>query len=318
MQECAGIQWRNAFNYQQFLVNLQYIAFNMKRIFFAAAFIAAAVFQSCDYVVDPLEDNGNTGGGNGGGGGGDTLVRKVLIEDYTGHTCGNCPEAALAIEQIKGLSFGDQVVPVAVHAGFFAWTSGSLYSTNFQTATGTTYDNFFGISAVGNPNGMVNRMDYNTSHIKPHGSWSTIVSGIVNTDPDVNIEINNTYDSNTKQLITNVETKFLNSMNGTYKLVVLLIEDSIVAPQKNYALPSPSNDTFYVHRHVLRDVINTAWGDTVGTGTISAGLVTPKNYVYNGLASNSSWKPNKCYVVAYVYDVSNYRVIQAEEKKMKQ
>lgn len=287
----------------------------MKRLSLAAL-ILAAVFQSCDYVVDPVEGNNNNGGGNGGGGG-DTLVRKILVEDYTGHTCGNCPEAAHAIEQMKGLSFGDQVVAVGVHAGFFAWTSGNLYSTDFQTAVGTEYDNFFGVSAVGNPNGMINRMDYNTSHIKPHGSWSTLVSGLVATPPDVNIEINNVYDSNTKQLTTNVETKFLNSMTGTYKLVVLLTEDSIIAPQKDYSMPSPANDTFYVHRHVLRDAINSTWGDTVGTGTISVGQVTTKNYVYNSLATTPGWNSSQCYVVAFVYDASNYRVIQAEEKKMR-
>lgn len=285
----------------------------MKRLFLAAS-ILAVVFQSCDYIVDPIEDNGNSGGPVGGG---DTIVRKVLVEDYTGHTCGNCPEAAHAIEQMKALSFGDQVVAVGVHAGFFAWPSSGLYSADFQTTTGTEYDNFFGVSAVGNPNGMINRMDYNTSHIKPHGSWSTIVAGIVNTPPDINIEISNTYDSNTKQLTTNVETKFLNAMTGTYKLVVLLTEDSIVAPQKDYSLPSPANDTFYVHRHVLRDAINSTWGDTVGTGTISAGLVTTKNYVYNGLTTSPSWNPSRCHVVAFVYDASNYRVIQAEERKMR-
>lgn len=244
-------------------------------------------------------------------------MRKILVEDYTGHTCGNCPQAAEVIEQIKGLSFGDQVVAVGIHAGFFAWTSGSLYDNNFQTATGTAYDNFFGVSAVGNPNGMINRMDYNTSHIKAHGSWSTLVSGLVGTPPDVNIEISNTYDPNTKQLTSNIETKFLNSMTGNYKLVALLIEDSIVSPQKDYSLPSPANDTFYVHRHVLRDAINSTWGDTVGTGIISAGLLNTKNYVYTGLATNTGWNPNKCYVVAFVYDISNYRVIQAEEKKIK-
>lgn len=282
----------------------------MKKLIFSLV-IAALAFQSCDYVEVPQQSvQGPTPGDS------DEVVRKVLLEDYTGHTCGNCPEAAIVAQNAIN-TYGEQVVVLSVHAGFFAEPSSAPYAADYRTATGDTYDAFFGISAVGNPNGMVNRMDYATSsHIKGHGSWLTLIGGIVTQAPDIDISITNTYDNITKQLSTSVETEFLNTMSGTYKLVVLLAEDSIVSAQKDYS-QSPSNVLNYVHRHMLRDAVNSTWGDQVGTGTISAGTIDSQNYVYNGLTANPTWNPDHCYVVAYVYDAATYEVIQVEEKKVK-
>lgn len=282
----------------------------MKKLLFIASIVSAITIQSCDYVEVPQQTvDGNTPDS-------EQVVRKVLIEDYTGHTCGNCPEAAAAIQQVKGV-YGEQVVSVAVHAGFFASPQTAPYTADFRTATGTAYDNFFGISAVGNPNGMVNRMDYSTSsHVKAYTSWGTLAGNILALPPDVHIKITNTFDNNTMQLSSGIETKFLNTMSGTYKLVVLLTEDSIVAPQKDYS-QTPSDILTYVHRHMLRDAVNSTWGDTVATGSINAGTLDTKNFVYNGIASNSSWNADHCYVVAFVYDAATYEVIQAEEKKVK-
>ena len=39
---------------------------------------------------------------------------KVLIEDYTGHLCPNCPEAGREIKAIQDI-YGNQVIALAIH-----------------------------------------------------------------------------------------------------------------------------------------------------------------------------------------------------------
>src|SRR5690606_27366869 len=93
--------------------------------------------------------------------------RKALLEDYTGHTCGNCPAAAESAHQLAE-QYGDKLVLMAVHAGFFSRLKNPDYLTSYTTSVGNDWDGSkgFGVSAVGNPNGMVNRKAYDGSLIQ--------------------------------------------------------------------------------------------------------------------------------------------------------
>ena len=73
--------------------------------------------QSCDIAEEPYLVPVDTLG-NGPGGPSDG-IRKILLEDYTGHKCPNCPEAAVEAHNLK-LAYGDSLVIMAVHAGVFA------------------------------------------------------------------------------------------------------------------------------------------------------------------------------------------------------
>ena len=58
--------------------------------------------------------------------------KKILLEDYTGHKCGNCPRAAEKAEELKEI-YGDQLIPIAIHAGFFASDFGGNFTTDFTS-----------------------------------------------------------------------------------------------------------------------------------------------------------------------------------------
>ncbi|CAN5390622.1 hypothetical protein BH11BAC1_BH11BAC1_13890 [soil metagenome] len=46
--------------------------------------------------------------------------KKVLVEDYTGHNCGNCPEGGVILNDSMRDKYGDKLVVVTVHAGDYA------------------------------------------------------------------------------------------------------------------------------------------------------------------------------------------------------
>ena len=112
-------------------------------------------------------------------------------------------------------------------------------------------------------------------------------------------------------------------MTGTYKLMVVLTEDSIVKPQTDYSKPPGQQDVLnYVHRHVLRGALtSTSWGDSLTTNVAAGDSITKSiNYTLpatfpatNGIAPNE----NLCYVIAYIYNAATYEVVQVEEQKIK-
>ncbi len=112
---------------------------------------------------------------------------------------------------------------------------------------------------------------------------------------------------------TTVKTNFPANLVGEYKLIVCITQDNIVAPQKNNdeEIGETPVDMNYVHNHVLRKVINGSWGESLnGSSVVSTNTVYEKTYTQE---FNSSWIPEDCNVVAFVYNQDTKMVLQVEE-----
>lgn len=240
-------------------------------------------------------------------------VKRALLEDYTGHLCVNCPTAAALSHDLEA-ALGDKLVIITVHAGFFATPMSGDYEADFRTEAGTTWDNFFGISKVGNPNGMVDRVGYNSEHILSPGAWSDKITKQLAKDPEIVVEIINDYLPTDRKLCTHIQVVFIDETNRNLNLCAVITEHDVTAPQKNNNPEiGPTPDFMdYKHTHVLRGAINTAFGINIAT----KGVIIPadadiiKTYKY---IMNEAWDPYKCTVVAFVYDADTYEVLQVSE-----
>jgi hypothetical protein len=211
------------------------------RIFILVALTVG--LNSCDKIEGPVKEVVAPPAGS----------RKVLVEDFTGHKCGNCPRASKAIYDLKAI-YGDRLIIMAIHAGGFATPfppSAPYYTYDFRTPEGTELDTDFGISVAGNPNGMVNRRQVNGSYIIGSTKWGDEVSAVFgNTTPvPVALTISNNFNSSTRLLETEIKTEFFESLTGNYKLCVYMVEDSIKNWQKDYDT-TPEDIEFYNHREV--------------------------------------------------------------------
>jgi hypothetical protein len=291
----------------------------MKKISFQiiALILIIVAIVSCDFVQDanPAVEPAIAGNSS-------VIYKKVLVEDYTGHKCGNCPVAA---EVLTGLdtsaNYKGKIIPLAIHAGFFAATS-AAYPTDFRNTAGNAYDSQFGISSAGNPNGLVNRVGYGTGgFIKAYSVWGSEVAQQITQAAKFQIKIKNTFNTGSNSLSTDITVKSLASNSGTYKLVVLLTEDSIIAEQLDYRLPAGSQlISNYKFNHVLRGAINSEWGDAIFTTAASANDSVVKSFT--NFSINATYNANKCHVIAYVYDAdaaspTYYEVLQVEEAHVK-
>ncbi len=245
----------------------------------------------------------------------DVVVRKILLEDYTGHTCPNCPEAAALAHELYN-NYSNRLIIMTVHAGYYAAPSSAPYNTDLRCAAGNELNTFFGISAAGNPNGMINRDIFNSSKIINPDNWYAAFNiQYQENEPLIKIDIQNNYNNSERQLQTSINVKFITELAGSYKLAVYILEDSIVSAQKN------NNTTYgnvpviydYVHRNVLRSDINGTFGVEIAQGNINSNYVVEKTYSKN---LNTNWNEHQCYILAYVYEESSYKILQSEIKKI--
>ncbi len=238
--------------------------------------------------------------------------RIVLIEEFTGHQCGNCPQASKVIKNLVAL-YGERVAVVAIHAGFFARTNSSgKYSRDFTTPEGNLIDAYFGASQAGLPKGMVNRMSFDGSVLLGHTAWPGKVAELLKEEPQAFITLNLSYRSDTRQLTATAKTDFLANLTGEYKIAMALTEDSIISWQKDYSLENQDVPD-YRHDYVLRDMLNGEWGETLITNPTKGSSATQSLPPYTIPAK---WDDNNLHLVVYVYAADSRIVIQAARAKV--
>lgn len=274
-----------------------------KYLLIISIFIAGAlILPSCDIVEEPyLVPVGSVEPGPG------EAVRKVLLEDYTGHKCPNCPEAAELAASLKA-TYGEKLVLLTVHAGSLATPDlTGDFTTDLRTEEGTELDDHFGFGDWGYPTGLVNRTKYQGMTVLYSSFWENAIEAVIDLPPQAEIKLTGSYEGATRKLTCKTETTFLEDITGTYNICVFIVESGIVAAQKT----ETGVDTDYVHNHVLRASMNGTWGEPVGTdGSAVKDEVLENEYDYTLPAE---WVPENCAVVAFVYNTETEEVVQAEE-----
>ena len=291
----------------------------MKNIITLFSFIL--IITSCDVVEGPylIDDGGITPADTSSS----TYVKKVLIEDFTGHTCSNCPAAARELEAIHEL-YGDQIIGMALHVSSFAapWVGAGKFEYDFRTQWGNSWSNFFGISAL--PSGMVNRIGYPNEHKLGKDEW--LSAAITELEKETDFGISIISDINGDNGTITINTELLNDVNGNYKLVVCLTESNIINWQKD----GTEDVENYEHNHALRTVLidenlstSTSYtmGDEIETAiTFSLITLEQTNIDYSttegGAGNAGGWNAENISVIAYIYDNTTKEIVQVEESHL--
>ena len=279
--------------------------------------------SSCDIVETPYMNTENisqidTNSNN--------YVKKVLIEDFTGHLCPNCPQAATEIEAIHDI-YGEQIIAIAIHvtksfARPYPASQAPNFQYDFRTSWGDDLDNLFDISSAGLPRGMVNRTGYPDNHKLGKDEWANAVTNELNKEINFGIMINSSNNN------INITTQVLNNISGSYNLVVCLTESGIINWQKD----GTENIENYEHNHILRSVLlDEALSSNINYETNQE---IQKNITYNlteleeynidystnvaelGNGNAGNWNSNNMSIVAYIYNTNTKEVVQVEQNNL--
>lgn len=211
------------------------------------------------------------------------VKRSVLIEDFTGQACVNCPDAAATIEELQE-QYGDNVIAVGIYSGPFGDPDlASLKSQSLVTETGKEYWNHWFSSTQGQPVGLVNRGGATTD-------WSEEVSKALSVPTQVSLAASCEYNAETREAIFYVSTSGLSGEKANIQL--WLIENDIVGYQK---MPDGTRNRTYEHQHVFRAAVNGAWGEPFTFGE------EEKKFDYT-CTLDEKWVAENMKLVAFVYN----------------
>lgn len=242
-------------------------------------------------------------------------LKKILLEDYTGVACGNCPLAASILNDMV-TKYGSQIIPIGVHADFFAnvvdFHTG--YPIDFRTEAGEEYFTFFKV--LTNPNGMVNRIPYNGNRVLGMNSWDLAIQTIKDDANIIDLELKNIYNSERRISFLEVKIKFKENSTKKYKLVAHLAENNIISKQANYEVGGDPNydspyELDYPHKHVLRSTYeNRIWGKDVNSADINAG--DEVKISFDKYCVSPDFIDTNCEIIVYIYDDATKEIAQVE------
>lgn len=215
--------------------------------------------------------------------------RAILIEDFTGQRCINCPTGTEIINGIVDTYGEDNVIAVGIHSGPLGF-AGNSKTVGLMTDTGNEYyTRWDKENKMGQPWVIFNRKTSPDSH---YNNWAAIVGTIISEKANLSVKIANAYDAATRTLTTTVGADGVNgTVNG--KLQVWIVEDGVKALQM---MPDGKSNKEYIHNHVFRAAVNGTWGEDV---TVKEGETTTKQYSY---VLPEAWNADNIAVVAFVYN----------------
>lgn len=200
---------------------------------------------------------------------------NVMVEDYTGVWCGNCPRVVEALEQAsQQLGANDnQLIKVAIHRSSSNPTDASYDPYNFDASTFE-------------PNG-----GYPKAYINRKTRWTPLEYnnlGMVVTQTQINKRLGlklktETINNNIKLTVDGLFSTNFNQLS----LIVYQLESGFIYDQVNYTTFFNGDDIIrnFVHDHVLRNVLTNMNGDAItnsSTGTeFSREFSIPLNTITN-------------------------------------
>lgn len=224
-------------------------------------------------------------------------TRLVLIQEFTGQFCVNCPQGHTMLSNIQKL-YGDNVITVGIHAGALAWDD--AVNGGLKTADGDTYAASWDVRSY--PSIIVN---HHGAPIENTALWQSAVGDEMGKMAEADIRL----DIRKEGMNYTVATTLSASTDMDAKYQLWITEDSIISIQQKKSDGASGDDGYdlnYCHNHVYRASINGIGGEDVQLRG-AAPLTMQHTF---GVAT--TWNIDHLFVVGFVYDANG--LVQAIEK----
>ena len=222
------------------------------------------------------------------------VAKRVLIEDFTGQRCVQCPDGTAKIEQLIADYGEDNIIAVGLYGGAMGFLPNGGPAMPLTCDESQWYYTTGGVDQSPQPIARIDRGDFNFNR----KTWATAVRDRIQQKAQLMLEATCNYDEASRNVEITVSADGVENVNG--KLQVWLTEDNIVSPQM---LPGGSSDPNYVHNHVFRATVNAQAGDDI---SIAQGENVTRTFTYT---VSEDWKPEDMSVVTFVFNDSG--VLQA-------
>ncbi len=265
-------------------------------------------------------------------------VTRVVLEEFTGRDCSNCPLGLVAIDNLKK-RFGNRFLPIGIH-GYTGDPLGNGLSDYYK---------YLGLSAA--PSARINRSDSimspmvkdadNTYYLSAKALesatgyttddlWSDKVEEEILKPALSEVSATINYDEATRTITAPTVVRYaMNAENQNISIFAVLLEQKVdnIYQQNGFSsvkqdilLPWASGGEYaqpYVVGVLSEDVCRGTWGSTFlgNSGLIPTNIVAGQNYEVNGiefqLPEAAKINPKNCQVVVMMFDANTGKYINA-------
>ena len=221
--------------------------------------------------------------------------RNPVLEEATGTWCPWCPCGHTIMAQIKA------AIPNAILIGYH----GDFVGSSRDPFMFPAMDQLMGNLGLRNsfPSGVIDRV----SGVQSRSAWTGLMNSRNSVPATVAINVDRSFNNQTREFNATIDFTALTNLSGQYKFNVILLEDGIVWNQTgNGSCPGNSN---YVHKHLVRDLMNGALGEEIINGNWNANEVITKTVSHvvptplNTSVPDMVW--DSCNVVILAYKVGS-------------
>ena len=246
--------------------------------------------------------------------------RNILIEEFTGASCTNCPAGHDVVSSIISGNPG-RIVALAYHT----YNAGNIFKPvnkpngeksafDFRDSAATNISStiFGGVGSI--PIAGIDRIPVGSTLQIGRNQWASTVSSRLPVASPVNMYIKSTYNSSTNIVSLNVKIAYTSIVSKKNALTIGVTESNIVDAQEF----ADSVDMKYVHNHLFRKCLTQYYGKAIldSLSTKQPGRVYEYNYQFS---PSPSWKLENCSIVAFLStnESTDKEILQAKEVKLK-
>lgn len=245
-------------------------------------------------------------------------ARNVLIEEFTGASCTNCPAGHDVVKNLIAAN-PNRIVALAYHTldggGIFQPIDKkgvkSLFDFRTEEATQIGKNIYEGLQSI--PTAGIDRAKVGTSLLISRPQWANETNKRLLVAPMANMYLTSTYSAADKKVKVNVKVVYTADVSTKNSINLGVVESKIIDAQEF----SDRIEVNYEHNHIFRKGLTPFNGYAIlnDIETKKAGRVYEFNYVFT---PDEKWNLDNCYVIAYVNNTTgNKEILQAKEVKLK-
>lgn len=248
----------------------------MKSLFFMSAAVAAGLFFT---ACDDLSENERFQEVER-----PEIARRVLVQEFTGQGCINCPAGAAIVHSLQEQNPGS-IIAVNLHPENTQYTR-PIGGLRLTSPLATVYFQSYSPSAL--PAAVID----GSSAITNTSLWTDAILSALGMESAADLELTSEYDEATRQLTVTYKAEFNKVFATPLSINIWITEDGIVGPQ--YSGSSIVRD--YVHNHVLRTSLTGDWGEKIGDKFIPDEVYTDSFTI----TLSDAWNAENCNIVGFL------------------
>ncbi len=247
---------------------------------------------------------------------------NVLVEEFTGQSCSNCPAAHELLTEIQHAHEPGRINVIGLYFEGITQTRpphDAKYDFRNAQAKLIATDVYSGVSSI--PAGGVERVAIGGTIKLDRSVWTSTIESRLNVPSPVNLKIESEYNATDSIASIRATLVYTSKVDFPHNISIVVVEDSIIDKQE---YPSthpvhPGYDEAYLFTNVFRGMVTSApYGDPVLTSVTAKepGRAFIKNFKYK---LTNALNPANCRVIAFINSTKSGdpQIIQSAQVKLK-